>query len=50
MNNLSTKLKKELVGAAPILKYFDESQQLVIQCDTSQTGLGAALMQNRQPD
>ena len=40
---------KQLVSDAPVLRYYDPERELTIQCDTSQTGLGAALLQNRQP-
>ena len=36
---------KKLVTAAPILSYCDPKEELVIQCNTSQKGLGAALLQ-----
>ena len=34
---------------APLLKYYSPTEELTVQCDTSDKGLGAALMQNRQP-
>ena len=40
---------KQLVSDAPILRYYDPERELTIQCDASQTGLGAALLQNGQP-
>ena len=40
---------KKLVTAAPCLKYFDSSKPLTIQCDSSEKGLGAALLQDNQP-
>ena len=39
----------ELVTQAPLLKYYNPQQELTIQCDASEKGLGAALMQNGQP-
>ncbi|MES9973437.1 MAG: reverse transcriptase domain-containing protein, partial [Candidatus Thiodiazotropha sp.] len=37
---------KKLISAAPTLAYFDPTVPLVIQCDSSQYGLGAVLLQN----
>ena len=36
---------KQLLTAAPVLSYYDPKTELEIQCDASQTGLGAALLQ-----
>ena len=40
---------QKLVTEAPILSYYDPSNELTIQCDASQSGLGAALLQNGRP-
>ena len=40
---------KAVIATAPVLKFFDPSVEAVWQCDTSQHGLGACLMQNGQP-
>ena len=45
----SFKEVKKLVTAAPILSYYDPKEELVIQCDASQKGLGAALLQKGKP-
>ena len=37
------------VTCAPVLKYFNVNQSVVIQCDASQVGLGATLLQNDHP-
>ena len=37
---------KELVTAPPLLKYYECEKDLVIQCDVSEGGLGAALLQD----
>ena len=42
------KLKK-LLTVSPILAYYDRKSELIIQCDASQFGIGAALMQNGKP-
>ena len=33
----------------PVLRYYNLAEEVTIQCDASQTGLGAALLQNGQP-
>jgi hypothetical protein len=40
---------KKLISAAPVLAYYQPTEQLEIQSDSSQSGLGAALIQNGQP-
>ena len=40
---------KEAMTKAPILRYFDDQPSVTLQCDASQNGLGAALLQNGQP-
>ena len=40
---------KNLIVSAPVLAYYKPSEVLEIQCDSSQSGLGAALMQNGHP-
>ena len=40
---------KKLVTAQPILRYYDVNEEVTIQCDASEVGLGAALLQNGQP-
>ena len=40
---------KQLVTQAPLLKYYNPEGELTVQCDASDKGLGAALMQNGQP-
>lgn len=37
-----------LVTAIPVLRYFDVNEEVTIQCDASETGLGATLMQGSQ--
>ena len=40
---------KKLISVAPVLAYYQPAEQLEIECDSSQSGLGAALLQNGQP-
>ena len=40
---------KILLTKAPVLAYYDPKLPLCIQCDSSQFGLGAALLQNGKP-
>ena len=40
---------KTAVTTTPVLEYFDLSEEITMQCDASQIGLAAALMQNGQP-
>ena len=40
---------KEMIVTIPVLAYYDVSKPVVIQCDASQTGLGAALLQEGCP-
>lgn len=40
---------KLLVKNAPVLKYFDSTESLTLQCDASDKGLGAVLLQKGQP-
>ena len=40
---------KQLVTAPPVLKYYEPSKPLILQCDASDHGLGAALIQEGKP-
>ena len=40
---------KEAVTSTPVLRYYNLEEPVTIQCDASQSGLGAALLQNGQP-
>ena len=40
---------KSLVTQAPVLKYFDSTKGVTLQCDASDKGLGAVIVQNDQP-
>ena len=40
---------KTLITSAPVLNYYDPQAELVIQCDASEKGLGAALLQHGKP-
>lgn len=40
---------KQLVSEAPLLSFYKPEEELTIQCDASEKGLGAALLQNGRP-
>ncbi|KAK7901627.1 hypothetical protein WMY93_018396 [Mugilogobius chulae] len=40
---------KDKITNAPLLKYYDQTEELTLQCDASETGLGAALTQKGKP-
>lgn len=40
---------KDKISNAPLLKYYDQAEELTLQCDASETGLGAALTQKGKP-
>ena len=40
---------KDAVTRTPLLRYFNVKEDVTLQCDASQSGLGAALLQNGQP-
>ena len=40
---------KQLVANYPVLRYYGVNLPVTIKCDSSETGLGAALLQDGQP-
>ena len=40
---------KQLITREPVLKYFDPSKEVTLQCDASKSGLGAVILQEGQP-
>ncbi|XP_048745965.2 uncharacterized protein K02A2.6-like [Ostrea edulis] len=40
---------KKLLSTSPILRFFDPNLPTTVQCDASERGLGACLIQNEQP-
>ncbi|PFX11501.1 Retrovirus-related Pol polyprotein [Stylophora pistillata] len=40
---------KEAVTKTPVLRYYNFKEEVTLQCDASQSGLGATLMQQGQP-
>lgn len=45
----SWKQVKQLITREPVLKYFDHSKEVTLQCDASESGLGAVILQKGQP-
>ena len=42
-------MDKKFLTEPPVLRYYDVSKPITVQCDTSQSGLGAVLLQEGQP-
>ena len=40
---------KKMLSETPVLRYFDPSVPLTLQCDASERGLGACILQKEQP-
>ena len=40
---------KKAVSSAPVLRYYNLEEEVFLQCDASQSGLGVALLQGGQP-
>ena len=40
---------QEAITSTPVLRYYNVAEEVTIQCDVSQTGLGLALMLGGQP-
>ena len=40
---------KRTVSSTPVLHYYNRNEDVTLQCDASQSGLGAVLLQNYQP-
>ena len=40
---------KEMATTAPLLRYYNPAEELTIQCDASEKGLGATFPQKAQP-
>ena len=45
VHDLAVNKMNEVITTTPVLRYFDPKQLTTIQCDASQTGLGAALLE-----
>ena len=40
---------QQLVTSTPVLKFYDINDEVTLQCDASDCGLGAALLKSGQP-
>ena len=40
---------KQLITRESVLRYFDKAEEVTLQCDASDSGLGAVIMQESQP-
>ena len=40
---------KRAVATTPVLRYYNLEEEVTLQCDASQSGLGTAILQNGQP-
>jgi hypothetical protein len=40
---------KKLITCHPVLRYYDVAKEVTLQCDASQSGVGAVLLQEGQP-
>ena len=40
---------KTAISSTPVLRYYNIKDEVTLQCDASQSGLGVALLQNEQP-
>lgn len=40
---------KQLIRREPVLRYFDKAEEVTLQCDASDSSLGAIIMQEGQP-
>ena len=40
---------KQMICKAPVLKYFDRTKEITLQCDASESGLSFSLLQEGQP-
>lgn len=49
VHETALKRLKDKITNAPLLKYYDQNEELTLQCDASETGLGAALTQRGKP-
>lgn len=49
VHETALKRLKDKITNAPLLKYYDQNEELTLQCDASETGLGAALTQKGKP-
>ena len=40
---------KQMITNAPVLRYYSQDEELTLQCDSSEYGLGASMLQDGQP-
>ena len=48
-HSLAMNTIKKSLTETPVLRYYDVNKPITVQCDASQSGLGAVLLQDGQP-
>ena len=48
-HSLAINTIKKFLTETPVLRYYDVNKPITVQCDASQSGLGAVLLQDGQP-
>ena len=49
LGNSTRSVVKKAIMSTPVLRYYNLQEEVALQCDASQFGLGSAILQNRHP-